>query len=164
MTWPRSPRFKVRLRWLFVCTHARHRSASSPPPAIPGIIAGVASRSAVEQPAARKARGRPATGQTTAHPVRLPSPMWAGLERIGGKRGRAGVIRDAISLYMALWAELGGIAREHGLSPDVVVRDAVAVYLAASRDPVGGEIDDIAREQGRPRDAVVRDAVADYVL
>lgn len=118
----------------------------------------------MEQPAARKARGRPATGQTTAHPVRLPSPMWAGLERIGGKRGRAGVIRDAISLYMALWAELGGIAREHGLSPDVVVRDAVAVYLAASRDPVGGEIDDIAREQGRPRDAVVRDAVADYVL
>ena len=118
----------------------------------------------MEQPAARKARGRPATGQTTAHPVRLPSPMWVGLERIGGKRGRAGVIRDAISLYMALWAELGGIAREHGLSPDVVVRDAVAVYLAASRDPVGGEIDDIAREQGRPRDAVVRDAVADYVL
>ena len=90
--------------------------------------------------------------------------MWAGLERIGGKRGRAGVIRDAITLYMALWAELGGIAREHCLSPDVVVRDAVAVYLAASRDPVGGEIDDIAREQGRPRDAVVRDAVADYVL
>ena len=118
----------------------------------------------MEQPAARKARGRPATGQTTAHPVRLPSPMWAGLERIGGKRGRAGVIRDAISLYMALWAELGGIAREHGLSPDVVVREAAAVYIAASRDPVGGELDDIAREQGRPRDAVVRDAVADYVL
>ena len=118
----------------------------------------------MDQPAAGKARGRPATGQTTAHPVRLPSLMWAGLERIGGKRGRAGVIRDAITLYMALWGEMEGTARECGLSPDVVVREAAAVYIAASRDPVGGELDDIAREQGRPRDAVVRDAVADYVL